>query len=102
MKSKDVTATTTTVKTRDRRHSAVFKPSQPSKFSQLFIPPCMSSLLLHTYNAPIAQLEKVRDSNIALRVAYHETHRGLKAVSIQHETLQKMITTDSFVSSTHC
>ena len=43
------------------------------------------------YDALIAELGKVRDSNIALRVAYHETHRELKAESVQHETLQEMI-----------
>lgn len=43
------------------------------------------------YNTLVGELEKVRDANIARRVAYHETHRELKAISIQHETLQKMI-----------
>lgn len=102
MKSKDVTATTTTVKTRDRRHSAVFKPSQPSKVSQLLIPPYRSSLLIHTYNTLIAELEKVRNANIALRIAYHETHRGLEAVSVQRETLQEMTTIVSFMSFVSC
>lgn len=41
----------------------------------------------------IAELEKVRDFNIVLRVAYHENHQELKAVSVQHETFQKIIET---------
>lgn len=47
------------------------------------------------YDTLIAELDKVRDSNIALRVAYHETHQDLKAVSAQHETLQQMIATEN-------
>lgn len=47
------------------------------------------------YDALIAELGKVRDSNIALRVAYYETHRELKAESVQHKTLQEMITIEN-------
>lgn len=44
------------------------------------------------YDALIEELEKVRDFNIGLRVAYHETRQELKAVSVQHETFQEMMT----------
>lgn len=47
------------------------------------------------YDALVVDLEKVRDSNIARRVAYHETHQELKAVSVQRETLQEMTTIES-------
>ena len=43
------------------------------------------------YDALVGELEKARDSNIARRVAYHETLKESKAVSVQHETLQEMI-----------
>lgn len=42
------------------------------------------------YDALVVKLEEVRDSNIARRVVYHETHQELKATSVQHETLQEM------------
>ena len=42
------------------------------------------------YDALIEELEKVRDSNITRRVDYHKTYQELKAVSVQHETLQEM------------
>ncbi len=42
------------------------------------------------YDALVGELEKVRDSNIARRVAYHKTYQELKAVSVQHETFQEM------------
>lgn len=47
------------------------------------------------YDALVVELEKVRGSNIARRVAYHETHRELKAVPVQHETLQEMNTIEN-------
>ncbi|KAF6241634.1 hypothetical protein HO173_000345 [Letharia columbiana] len=47
------------------------------------------------YDALVVELEKVRGSDIARRVAYHETHRELKAVSVQHETLQEMTTIEN-------
>ena len=42
------------------------------------------------HNAQIVELEKVRGSNLGRRIAYYERQQELKAVSVQHETLQAM------------
>lgn len=47
------------------------------------------------YDALVAELEDVRDSNIGLRIACRETQQELKAVSEQHETLQEMMTIEN-------
>ena len=47
------------------------------------------------YDALVVELEKVQDSNLARRVASHETYQQLKAVSVQHETAQEMITIEN-------
>lgn len=47
------------------------------------------------YDALVAELEDVRDSNIGLRIACRETQQELKAVSVQHETLQEMMTIEN-------
>ena len=44
------------------------------------------------YDALVVELKKVRSSNIARHVAYQEAIKELKAVSVQHETLQEMTT----------
>ncbi|KAL9136597.1 MAG: hypothetical protein Q9175_002189 [Cornicularia normoerica] len=47
------------------------------------------------YDAFVVELEKVGELSIARRVAYHETHRELKAVSVQHETRQEVTTIEN-------
>ena len=42
------------------------------------------------YEALVAELEKVRSSNVARQISYHKACQELKAVSVQHETLQEM------------
>ena len=44
------------------------------------------------YDALVAELEKVRSLNVARHVAYHQACQELKAVSVQHETLEEMTT----------
>ena len=40
--------------------------------------------------ALIVELEKIQDSSLGRRVASYETQQDLKAVSVQHDTLQEM------------
>ena len=44
------------------------------------------------YEALVIELEKVRSSNVARQLAFHKASQELKAVSVQHETLQEMRT----------
>ena len=44
------------------------------------------------YDALVEELKKARDFKIGLRVAFHESIQELKAVSVQHETFQEMMT----------
>lgn len=47
------------------------------------------------YNALSVELEKVRDSNLGRRIACYERQQQLKAVSVQHETLEAMTVIES-------
>ena len=46
-------------------------------------------------DALVVELEKFQDSGLGRRVACYETQQELKAVSVQHETLQEMTTIEN-------
>ena len=53
------------------------------------------------YRNLVVELEQARDSNIARHVAYYETHKELRAISAQHETLQEMTTVETHYKVVH-